>query len=108
MADPQRAPVDRDGPLAGLKVLDLTEHMAGPFCTMILADMGAEVVKLERPGKGDSVRAWGDGSERNPYFRYINRNKKASPSTTSRRKERRCSSGSPKPWTYWSRTTGRP
>ena len=67
---------DRDGPLAGLKVLDLTEHMAGPFCTMILADMGAEVIKLERPGKGDSVRAWGDGSERNPYFRYINRNKK--------------------------------
>ena len=67
---------DREGPLAGLKVLDLTEHMAGPFCTMILADMGAEVVKLERPGKGDSVRAWGDGSERNPYFRYINRNKK--------------------------------
>jgi len=64
------------GPLAGLKVLDLTEHMAGPFCTMILADMGAEVVKLERPGKGDSVRAWGDGSERHPYFRYINRNKK--------------------------------
>jgi crotonobetainyl-CoA:carnitine CoA-transferase CaiB-like acyl-CoA transferase len=69
---------DRDtagGPLAGVHVLDLTEHMAGPFCTMILADMGAEVVKLERPGKGDSVRAWGDGSERNPYFRYINRNK---------------------------------
>ncbi len=72
MADPTAA----NGPLAGLKVLDLTEHMAGPFCTMILADMGAEVIKLERPGKGDSVRAWGDGSERNPYFRYINRNKK--------------------------------
>jgi crotonobetainyl-CoA:carnitine CoA-transferase CaiB-like acyl-CoA transferase len=50
--------------------------MAGPFCTMILADMGAEVWKLERPGKGDSSRAMGDGSERNPYFRYINRNKK--------------------------------
>jgi crotonobetainyl-CoA:carnitine CoA-transferase CaiB-like acyl-CoA transferase len=65
-----------DGLLAGLKVLDLTEHMAGPFCTMILADMGAEVWKLERPGKGDSSRAMGDGSERNPYFRYINRNKK--------------------------------
>jgi len=64
------------GPLAGLKVLDLTEHMAGPFCTMILADMGAEVIKLERPGKGDSSRAMGDGSERNPFFRYINRNKK--------------------------------
>src|ERR1700719_3470794 len=68
--------VGRNGPLHGLRVLDLTEHMAGPFCTMILADMGAEVVKLERPGKGDSVRAWGDGSERNAYFRYINRNKK--------------------------------
>src|SRR6266566_2821990 len=66
----------QDGPLHGLKVLDLTEHMAGPFCTMILADMGAKVVKLERPGKGDSSRAMGDGSERNPYFRYINRNKK--------------------------------
>lgn len=64
-------------PLEGLQVLDLTEHMAGPFCTMILADMGAEVLKLERPGKGDSSRAMGDGSERNPYFRYINRNKKS-------------------------------
>ena len=58
------------GPLQGLKVLDLTENMAGPFCTMILADMGADVVKLERPGRGDATRAWGDGSERKPYFRY--------------------------------------
>ena len=44
---------------------------------MILADMGAEVLKVERPGKGDSSRAMGDGSERNPFFRYINRNKKS-------------------------------
>jgi crotonobetainyl-CoA:carnitine CoA-transferase CaiB-like acyl-CoA transferase len=69
-------PTNDNGPLHGLRVLDLTEHMAGPFCTMVLADMGAEVIKLERPGKGDSVRSWGDGGERNPYFRYINRNKK--------------------------------
>jgi CoA:oxalate CoA-transferase len=65
------------GPLQGLTVLDLTEHMAGPFCTMILADMGAEVVKVERPGRGDAARSMGDGSERNPYFRYINRGKKS-------------------------------
>jgi crotonobetainyl-CoA:carnitine CoA-transferase CaiB-like acyl-CoA transferase len=68
---------DARGPLAGLRVLDLTEHMAGPFCAMILADMGAEVLKIERPGKGDSSRAMGDGAERNPFFRYINRNKKS-------------------------------
>ena len=108
MADSQQTPADGDGPLAGLKVLDLTENMAGPFCTMILADMGAEVVKLERPGKGDSVRAWGDGSERNPYFRYVTATRRGSSSTTSSRKGKRCSCGSSKASTCWSRTTVRP
>ena len=65
------------GPLAAVKIVDMTEHMAGPYCTMILADMGAEVIKLERPGSGDNSRAMGDGSPRNPYFRYINRNKQS-------------------------------
>ncbi|MBI2461827.1 MAG: CoA transferase, partial [Candidatus Rokubacteria bacterium] len=43
-------------PLAGLEVRDLTENIAGPDCTMILADMGAEVIKVERPGAGDEMR----------------------------------------------------
>jgi len=66
-------------PLQGLRVIDLTQDFAGPFCTMILSDLGAEVVKIERPSTGDETRAWGppliDGVSY--YFRSLNRGKKS-------------------------------
>lgn len=64
-------------PLDGLTVLDLSRVLSGPYCTMLLADMGARVVKIERPGAGDDTRAWGPpfvGGE-SSYFLSINRNK---------------------------------
>ncbi|MGY9001230.1 MAG: CoA transferase, partial [Rhodospirillales bacterium] len=48
-----------NGPLAGLRVIDLTRILAGPFCTMNLGDMGAEIIKIERPALGDDTRRWG-------------------------------------------------
>lgn len=65
-------------PLAGLRVLDLTRVLAGPFCTMILGDMGADVVKVEQPVRGDDTRSWGppfQGPE-SAYFLAVNRNKR--------------------------------
>src|SRR3990172_4392332 len=64
------------GPLAGIRVLDLSWIMAGPFCTMVLADLGAEVIKVERPDSGDVARGNGpfiDGES--TYFLSLNRGK---------------------------------
>jgi crotonobetainyl-CoA:carnitine CoA-transferase CaiB-like acyl-CoA transferase len=70
---------DQPLPLAGLRVLDLTQVLAGPFCTMMLGDLGADVVKVERPGEGDGSRRWGppfEGGE-SAYFMQVNRNKRS-------------------------------
>src|SRR5437868_6401902 len=70
-------------PLAGLRVLDLSRVLAGPLCTMILGDLGADVVKVERPGTGDDTRTWGppwaDGPEgrESAYYLCVNRNKRS-------------------------------
>ncbi|MEO7410299.1 MAG: CaiB/BaiF CoA-transferase family protein [Sphingomicrobium sp.] len=70
-------------PLAGIKVLDLSRVLAGPWCTQLLADLGAEVIKIERPGVGDDTRHWGppwvgEGDQRvAAYFLSCNRGKKS-------------------------------
>jgi formyl-CoA transferase/CoA:oxalate CoA-transferase len=66
-------------PLDGITVLDFTRVLSGPYCTMLMADMGARVIKVEQPGRGDDTRAWGPpfhGPE-TAYFLSINRNKES-------------------------------
>jgi len=71
------------GPLAGIRVVDLTRALAGPYATLMLADAGAEVVKVERPGGGDDSRGWGppfvgpDDDRESAYFLSINRSKRS-------------------------------
>lgn len=65
-------------PLEGLKVLDLSRVLAGPLCTMMLGDLGAHVIKVERPGRGDDTRDWGppfDARGESAYYLSVNRNK---------------------------------
>jgi crotonobetainyl-CoA:carnitine CoA-transferase CaiB-like acyl-CoA transferase len=76
---PRRPGAPAPGPLAGLLVADLTRALAGPYCTMMLADLGARVIKVETPDGGDDTRGWGppflDGES--AYFMSINRNKES-------------------------------
>ncbi len=74
------------GALAGIKVLDLSRVLAGPWCTQVLADLGADVVKVERPGAGDDTRQWGppflkdaqdNDTDQASYFTACNRNKRS-------------------------------
>lgn len=76
------APASPTGPLAGLKVLDLSRVLAGPWASQILGDLGAEIVKVEQPGQGDDTRRWGppflpDGSNDSAYYLCANRNKES-------------------------------
>ncbi|MBI3648703.1 MAG: CoA transferase, partial [Actinobacteria bacterium] len=66
-------------PLSGLRILDLSRVLAGPLCTQILGDLGADVVKVERPGEGDDTRHWGPpfAGEDAAYFLSLNRNKRS-------------------------------
>ena len=65
--------------LDDILVVDMTQALAGPYCTMLLGDMGAEVVKIEQPGSGDQSRGWGPPfvEEESAYFLSVNRNKKS-------------------------------
>jgi crotonobetainyl-CoA:carnitine CoA-transferase CaiB-like acyl-CoA transferase len=75
MANPTTPPA----PLAGVRVVDLSRILAGPLCTMMLADLGADVIKVERPGEGDDTRHWGPpfAGEDAAYFLSLNRNKRS-------------------------------
>src|ERR1044072_846704 len=71
--------MSEDGPLAGIRVLDLTRILAGPLCTMMLGDMGADVIKGEPPESGDDTRTWGPPflASDAVYFLGVNRNKRS-------------------------------
>jgi crotonobetainyl-CoA:carnitine CoA-transferase CaiB-like acyl-CoA transferase len=65
-------------PLSGIRVVDLTRVVAGPYCTMMLGDMGAEVLKIEEPGHGDDTRAWGPYlNGHSSFYLQLNRSKKS-------------------------------
>ena len=83
------------GALDGLVVADFSRVLAGPYATMMLGDLGAEVVKVERPGTGDDTRSWGPPwrGDQSTYFASVNRNKSSvliDLSTAAGRAQARC------------------
>src|SRR5690606_31244164 len=79
LTDGSRLVRDNSSPLAGIKVVDMTEALAGPYCAMLLGDLGADVIKVERPGTGDQARGWGPPflEGESAYFLSVNRNKRS-------------------------------
>jgi crotonobetainyl-CoA:carnitine CoA-transferase CaiB-like acyl-CoA transferase len=73
------SPAAPAGALAGIRVIDLTRVLAGPLCTMMLGDMGADIIKIEPPGSGDDTRRWGPPfiANESAYFLGVNRNKRS-------------------------------
>ena len=65
--------------VAGTRVVDLTRALAGPYCTLLLGDLGADVLKIEMPGTGDETRQWGPPfvAGESSYFMSVNRNKRS-------------------------------
>ena len=78
-AGPGWPAVDADGPLSGVRVLDLSRVLAGPYCCTVLADLGADVLKVERPGTGDDTRHWGPPfhGDDATYFLSVNRDRRS-------------------------------